>query len=147
MVDYISQEFEFLIENKGYQRHVENLTYVVEKLIYSKGNIKIIFICELMEKSFDFEIWFAHGEEEYCICEWIDKVILQYYGNPGVIRQSIFEYTKGVWDAASFQAEKEKLLHKKYGFGRSKKYFQDSVALYKLLLFPAIERIEEIVNK
>jgi len=148
MIDYLSQMFEVFVRDKGYRRSIEEITYVVKDLVYSKDNIKIIFACELMENAFDFEICFSANGNTYSVCEQEGRRELHYKNNGiNIIHHSIFEYTKGVWDAASFQAEKEKLLHKKYGFGRSKKYFQDSVALYKLLLFPAIERIEEIVNK
>ena len=147
MIDYISQMFEFFVRDKGYHRSIAEITYVVQDLVYSKDNIRIVFTCELMENAFDFEICFFSKGNNYSVCEHEGRRELHYQNNGmNVIHKSIFEYTKGTWDAASFQAEKEKLLHKKYGFGRLKKLFQESTALYKQLLFPAVERIEEIVT-
>ena len=147
MLDYISRIFDVCFRDKGYHKSVVDTTYVVKDLVYSKENIRIVFTCELMENAFDFEICFSSMGKPYSVCEQVERRKM-HYQNIGinVIHQSIFEYTNGVWDVASFQNEKEKLLHKNYKLGRSRKLFQESVILYRLLLFPAIERIEQIVN-
>lgn len=121
MLSSIEQEFNFLVNSRGYTKSVEDLTFVVKDLVYSKENIRIAFTCELVENLFDFEIWFIHIGKEYSVCEWTGRRQLHYQNkkNQNIIQQSIFEYTLGVWDELSFQKQKEELLHKKNGFNRS----------------------------
>ena len=61
-----------------------------------------------------------------------------------VIHQSIFKYSTGIYDELSFQKNKDNLLHKNIGFGRSKKLLVENVILYKKLLYTAIDNIEKI---
>lgn len=149
MLSSIEQEFLFLTDNRGYTKSVEDLTFVVKDLVYSKENIRVIFTCELVEKSFDFEIWFTHNGNEYSVCEWSGRRQLHYQNkrNTNIIHQSIFEYTSGVWDEISFQKKKEEFLHKKYGFNRSQKLLHENIILYKKLLIPAINNIENLLKK
>lgn len=148
MINFIEQEFMYLIENRGYSKSIEDLTFVVKNIVYSKENIRIVFTCELAENAFDFEIWFTLNGKEYSICEWAGRRQLHYQnrGNVNIIQQSIFEYTIGMWDEASFQKQKEVLLHKKFGFNRSQKLLRESIVLYKKLLMPVISNIEKQVN-
>lgn len=137
MVEVIKREFMFLVAEQGYVESVEALNYVLKDLIYSKGNMRVSFTCELMERAFDFEIQFRRDGKAHSVCEWAGR-----RRRPNAVMQSVFEYARGVWDEASFQAEKEALLHKKYGFHRAEKRLLDQVLLYKRLLTPAIRSIE-----
>lgn len=149
MLNSIEKEFMFLTDDRGYEKSVEDLTFVVKDLVYSKENIRVIFTCELVENSFDFEIWFIHKGKEYSVCEWTGRRQLHYQnkGNADIIQQSIFEYTSGVWDELSFQKHKEELLHKKHGFNKSQKLLHDNIVLYKKLIMSAINNIENLLKK
>ena len=65
MIDIFEEEFAYLINDYGYLETIENITFVVKNLIYAKKNIKIIFTCELMSETFDFEILFEYDGKEY----------------------------------------------------------------------------------
>ena len=97
MINFIEQEFMYLIENRGYSKSNEDMTFVVKNIIYFKENIRIVFTCELVENAFDFEIWFTLNGKEHSVCEWAGRRQLHYQNsaNVNIIHQSVFEYKIG----------------------------------------------------
>jgi hypothetical protein len=136
MISIIRKEYHFL-EEIGYQVELNDITFIYKQIIYSKSNLSIIFHCELMEHQFDVEILVRYNNVEYVIN---DKNYNTH--NTNVTYKSIFIFTQGLWDDASFQIKKEEIYKKKSLFRRNQKVMYDFIILYRELIKKAIKNIE-----
>lgn len=141
LIDYISCQFDDLLQVRGYVKSIDAVSHVVKGVIYTHGNLRVVFSCELMDYTFDFKIIFFSGGKLHSVSEWRRELNYQSI-DTDVMVHSIFEYTRGIWDEDSFQKRKEELLHKKYGFRRKEKLLQETIALYSQLIIPAIDCLE-----
>jgi hypothetical protein len=137
--------FSWLESDLGYAKKVSRFFdyNIAKKITYNKENITIFLVCDNRENMLYYEIFASIQGHNICIKEpkspWeSSESSLFSEGYQNVEYESIFDYTKDVFDRKQFQQlRNEAELQKKKRGGR-KKYIEVFSQLIKVAL-PAIE--------
>ena len=141
---YIEQYFDILVTNKGYEKQTAWLTNIVENIVYSKENIALVITLEWAETSFCFDIRYDLNGIRHSVRETGD--FSAHNSETGAVIENVFDYTRDIYDSNSFQLEKERILHGRYGIGKYEKMFCENVVIYQKLLLYALDKIERMTH-
>lgn len=141
--------FNWLESDLGYAKKVSRFfDYYIAKIItYKRGNITIFLVCDNREDMLYYEIFVSNQGHNICIKEpkspWeSSERSLFSEGYQNVEYESIFDYTKNVFDKKKFQQLKnEAELQKKKRGGRVK-----YVEVFSQLIKAALPAIEAAAN-